>query len=247
MRQIWKRLLCGAGLSLMLVDPARASQLQMRSFDRFIFDSATARGLWAELQIGWAHEGDTLFGVEQDIDVLSVAPVIAFGGKNWEAGALLPYLHLGRAPFVASFVSRSMRMGSATSSSARQIRVSRRICPRRCRPRPVPSVRRRRQRFRKRRVWPRALRYRCACGRTRRVAHPHWQCLLRRVRGCGSSRQLPGRYPAVGRGDVLDDHRYRRRPRRSDRHTLRPRLRWRARSHSNPASISAFPPARSTS
>jgi len=75
-----------------------ADEIPMRSFDRFPFDTATAKGIWAELGVGGAHFEDerNVFGRESSLetDTVTVQPTIAYGGDSWEVGLLVPYRYV---------------------------------------------------------------------------------------------------------------------------------------------------------
>src|ERR1700687_639785 len=61
-----------------------------RSFDRFEFDTATARGVWAEVATALAHGERRGFS----FDVITVEPRLVYGGEMGELGLFIPYEHV---------------------------------------------------------------------------------------------------------------------------------------------------------
>jgi len=61
-----------------------------RSFDRFEFDTATARGVWAEVATALAHGETRGFS----FDVITVEPRLVYGGEMGELGLFIPYEHV---------------------------------------------------------------------------------------------------------------------------------------------------------
>ncbi len=66
--------------------------MPVRSFDRFEFDTQTARGLWVEVATGFSRtELDRQTVEGQTIEATTVEARLVYGGEGFELGLFIPY------------------------------------------------------------------------------------------------------------------------------------------------------------